>query len=164
MAVELSKNVLEVFAGRKRARVAPTLVIATVVTLLIGVPLWFQASDASAKVVAGQADRIIVIDMPDGAPGPLDQTVISGRVLISYNDPNVEAVSWRIVRSGESEPVFEGQDREGPQFDLNLSDGGFVETLDSNLLGNGQFELFVAVASDAGEQRTAVSFEVANTP
>ena len=58
--------------------------------------------------------------------------------------------------------MVESQDLAGPQFDLVVSDSGGGDPFDTNLLVDGEYELFVTIRTDNEDRRTAVAFSVEN--
>lgn len=174
VAVNLSKNALEVFAGRKRARLLPTLVIAVLLTSVVAVPLVIRAldstdsADAAVEPVAavaavGAADsQMIMVDTVNGDPTPLDTNTVAGPILISLRQPDATAVSFNLFAAGGDQAIVESLDLQGPQFDFIVDRGGSVLPFDSSLLSNGAYELFVTIRSGDQDRRTAVSFQVEN--
>ena len=168
MAVDLSKNVFELFSGKKRTRLVPTLAIAVVVTLLVAVPLIFRAVDArnnpvEAQVVLAPADAdLVMVDMAVGDRFPLDRAAVSGPILISVTEADAQAVSFNLFAAGADQAIVESVDLNGPQFDMVVSASGGGEPFDSALLQNGDYELFVTIRLANEDRRTAVSFEIAN--
>lgn len=164
MAVDLSKNIFELFAGRKRARLLPTLVIAVLMTSIVAVPLTLRALDSSdePQVVVAVADsQMVMVDTVNGIPTPLDTNTVAGPILISLRQSDATAVSFNLFASGADQAIVESLDVQGPQFDFVVDDG-VVAPFDSTLLSNGVYELFVTIRTSDEDRRTAVSFEVEN--
>jgi len=162
--MDLSRHLGQLFLGNTRARVLPTLLIALLVTALVAVPLTVRAVDARDDVpalAAAPADEIMV-DTADLERGPLDQQTIGGNALISYRDDAAIGVAFNLLARGGTTPVLTSADTAGPQFDLVPGEDGKALPLDTTLLPNGSYELFISVSSPHGEKRTAVVFEVAN--
>ena len=168
MAVDVSKNVFELFSGKKRTRLLPTLAIAVVVTALVAVPLTFRAIDArnnpvEEDVVLAPADAaLIMVDTAAADRIPLDLAVVSGPILISVREANAEAVSFNLFAAGADQAIIESVDLNGPQFDMVVSESGGGDPFDSTLLRNGEYELFVTIRMPNEDRRAAVSFEIAN--
>lgn len=167
MAVDLSKNVSELFAGRKRAGLLPTLVIAVLMTSIVAVPLTIRALDSTdaadePQVAVAAADsQMVMVDTVNGIPTPLDANTVAGPVLISLRQPDATAVSFNLFASGADQVIVESLDLQGPQFDFVVDDG-VVAPFDSTLLSNGVYELFVTIRTSDEDRRTAVSFQVEN--
>ena len=164
--MHIPKQFFDLFSGNKRASVVPTLVIAALVTAVVAIPLTIRAAHASDPVatVAPAADaNMIVVDTADFDPTPLDRATVSGPVLISFHHPTASGVSFHLLASGSTEPLIAAQDLQGPQFDLLARERGGAKPLDSSLLADGDYELFLTVATGGGEQRTAVTFTVQNS-
>lgn len=149
------------FAGRRRARPLPTLAVALVVTALVAIPLTervVRSDDGPAPVT----DVQVMVDVADGDPVPLAEAELSGPALISYTDPGATAVSFSLYPDDSDEPILAGQDLDGPAFFPVLDESGVGQPLDTTLLADGGYSLFVTIAADGGEQRSAVSFTVEN--
>lgn len=168
MATDLSKSAFEVFAGKRRTRWLPTLIIAALVTSAVAIPLVVRAIDArnnpvEREVVLAPADaQRILVDTAAIDPSPLDQATVSGDILVSMRDESASSVSFNLYAAGSDQAIVASQDLQGPQFDLIVSDSGGGEPFDSSLLANGTYELFVTVRLPNEDQRAAVSFEVQN--
>ena len=164
MAIDLSNSAFELFAGRKRARLLPTLVIAAVVTASVAIPLVIRALDSTdAAVVVAAADaQMVIVDTIDDEPAPLDTNTVAGPILISLQQPDASAVSFNLFASGAEQVIVESLDLEGPQFDFVVDPAGTVSPFDSTLLSNGAYELFVTIRVADEDRRTAVSFQVEN--
>ena len=104
----------------------------------------------------------IVVDLLDTDPAPLDGATVSGPALISVNDPDAQGVSFALFLAGDEDPILASQDLTGPSFSPLQTPGGTPQSMDTTVLANGDYELFVTVATADGEQRTAVTFTVAN--
>lgn len=168
MAVDLSKNVFELFSGKKRTRLVPTLAIAILVTSLVAVPLIFRAVDArnnpvEPETVLAPADaQLILVDTASLEPAPLDSATVAGSILISLRQAEAGAVSFNLFAAGADQAIVESVDLNGPQFDMLVSDSGGGSPFDSTLLQNGDYELFVTIRMPNEDRRAAVSFEIAN--
>ena len=168
MAADLSKNVFDLFSGKKRTRLAPTLAIAVLVTGIVVAPLVYRAIDArnnpvEATVVLAPVDgQLVMVDTAGTDPSPLDLATVSGPILISLRQDNASAVSFNLYAAGADRAVVESQDLDGPQFDLVVSESGGGSPFDSTLLTNGDYELFVTIRTPDEDRRTAVSFKIAN--
>lgn len=161
MAVDLSSRIAQIMAGQRRVRPLPTLLIALAVTALVAIPLTERVVRADSASTAADPETIMV-DLLDTDPAPLDGATVSGSALISVNDPNAEGVSFALFLSGEEEPVLASQDLSGPSFSPLQNAAGTPKSMDTTALANGTYELFLTVATADGDQRTAVTFEVAN--
>lgn len=164
MANDFSTRVFDLFSGKKRVRRLPTLVIALAVTALVVVP-FLRASDdetGDGPTIAAADPASVLVDTSAGDPSQLDRSVVEGAILISVQDGAASAVSFTLFAAGTEEPLLASQDLEGPAFDLILSDSGAGKPLDSTMLDNGDYELFLTIAGADGEQRTAVGFSVVN--
>ena len=168
MSVDVSKNVFELFSGKKRTRLVPTLAIAILVTSLVAVPLIFRAVDArnnpiEPEIVLAPADaQLILVDTASLEPAPLDLATVAGSILISLREPEAGAVSFNLFAAGADQAIVESLDVNGPQFDMLVSDSGGGSPFDSTLLQNGDYELFVTIRMPDEDRRAAVSFEIAN--
>lgn len=162
MAVDVSKRSFELFSGAKRARLLPTLAIAIIVTSLVVVPLILRVTDADADLPQTADASLVTVDTADADPAPLDQATLDGSVLISVNDPSASAVSFALFEAGSDETLYASQDLTGPTFDLVVGESGSGRPLDTTALANGDYELFLTVASPDGEERTAIGFSVLN--
>jgi hypothetical protein len=165
MTATLSKNVFELFSGSKRARLVPTLAIAVAVTALVVIPLTMRAidaSDSSPPVVAADP-ALVMFDMVESEPAALDGATLHGSALISYRDTNADGVSFALFAHDGDEPLMVSLDAEGPSFDLLVSDTGGGTPLDTLILPDGRYDLFVTATAGDGEQRIAVSFVVENS-
>ncbi len=169
MAVDLSKNVFELFSGKKRTRLGPTLAIALLVTALVSVPLIFRSVDArnnpvEPEIVLAPADtQLIVVDTADDDPAPLDLSTVDGPILISLRVDDATAVSFRLFAAGADQSIVDSQDLVGPQFDMIVSEAGGGSPFDSTLLQDGSYELFVTIRTPVEDRRAAVSFDVSNS-
>lgn len=152
--MDLSRRLLLLLGAQTRARVLPTLLIAGLVTAAIAVPLAVRALDAEDP--AADADQLVAND------SPLDGSVLSGDVSVAFTADGAEAVSFNLFEAGSADPIYASQDLEGPSFDLVVNDDGSPGSLDSTLLSNGSYELFITIAEGDDENRTAVRFEVQN--
>ena len=161
MAVDLSSRIAQIMAGQRRVRPLPTLLIALAVTALVAIPLTERVVRADSASTAADPETIMV-DLLDTDPAPLDGATVSGSALISVNDPNADGVSFALFLSGEEEPVLASQDLSGPSFSPLQNAAGTPLSMDTTVLANGMYELFLTVATNDGDQRTAVTFEVAN--
>jgi len=169
VAVGISKRgAVELFAGRKRARLLPTLCIAAIVTAIVALPLILRALDATEAetgdqplVLAPADSQSILVDTVDSEPAPLDESTVSGPILISLDQPDATAVSFNLFAQGADVAIVESLDLEGPRFDFVVDEGDVVP-FDSTVLGNGTYELFVTVRTSTEDRRTAVSFQVEN--
>ncbi len=168
MSVDVSKNVFELFSGKKRTRLVPTLIIAVLVTVLVVVPLVYRTIDArnnpvEAEVVLAPADaQLIMVDTVDGDPQSLDLSVVSGPILISLRDEAATSVSFSLYAAGADQAVVESLDLDGPQFDMVVSASGGGSPFDSTLLQDGAYELFVTISTPDEDRRTAVGFRIVN--
>lgn len=166
MAVDLSKNVFDLFSGKKRTRLIPTLAIAVVVTALVAIPLIYRAASADPEVpevVLAPADAdLVTVDTATTERMPLDLAVVAGPILISVNESDAEAVSFSLFAADSDQAIIESLDLDGPQFDMVVSESGGGSPFDSALLQNGQYELFVTIRMSNEDRRTAVGFEIAN--
>lgn len=168
MAVDFSKNVFELFSGKKRTRPGTTLAIAVAVTALVAVPLIWRAIDArnnpvEENVVLAPADaQLVVVDAGDADPVPLDRSTVGGPILISLHEDDASAVSFRLFAAGADQPIVDSQDLEGPQFDMIVSESGAGGPFDSSMLRDGSYELFVTIRTPKEDRRAAVSFDVSN--
>lgn len=168
VAVDLSKNAFELIAGRKRARLLPTLAIALLVTSAVAVPLVIRALDATddadeAQVAVAAADsQMVMVDTVNGIPTPLDTNTVTGPILISLRQSDATAVSFNLFAAGADEVIVESLDMQGPQFDFVVDTDGMVAPFDSTLLSNGAYELFVTIRTADEDRRTAVSFMIEN--
>lgn len=168
MAVDFSKSAFELFSGRKRTRLAPTLAIALIVTAAVAVPLILRAVDAKnnpaeERVVLAPADAdLVLVDTAATDPAPLDLATVSGSILISLREDAASAVSFNLFAAGADSAVVESQDSSGPQFDLVVSESGNGTPFDSTMLQNGNYELFVTIRTPAEDRRTAVTFTISN--
>lgn len=168
MSVDVSKSVFELFSGKKRTRLLPTLAIAVVVTGLVAVPLILRAIDArnnpvETPVVLAPADtQLIMVDTGESEPAPLDQVSVAGPILISLRQEDATAVSFRLFAAGADQAIVESRDLQGPQFDMIVSESGGGSPFDTALLQNGSYELFVTIRTPKEDRRAAVSFEIAN--
>ena len=161
MAVDLSSRIAQIMAGQRRVRPLPTLLIALAVTALVAIPLTERVVRADSASTAADPETIMV-DLLDTDPAPLDGATVSGSALISVNDPNADGVSFALFLSGEEEPVLASQDLSAPSFSPLRNAAGTPLSMDTTVLANGMYELFLTVATNDGDQRTAVTFEVAN--
>lgn len=161
MAVDLSSRIAQIMAGQRRVRPLPTLAIALAVTALVAIPLTERVIRADSASPAADPTSIIV-DLLDADPSPLDGATVNGAALISLNDDNARAVSFAFFAAGETDPVLASQDLAGPSFTPLRTGSGTPQSMDTTVLDNGPYELFVTVATDDGEQRTAVTFEIEN--
>lgn len=161
MAVDLPSRLAQIAAGQRRVRPLPTLLIALFVTALVAIPLTERVVRADDRST-GADPQAITVDMAQGDPQPLDGAVLSGRALIAVNDAKASGVSFNLFAEGSDEPLLASQDLSGPNFfPIRSSDGG-GRAMDTTVLDDGWYELFVTVARADGEQRTAVRFEVRN--
>lgn len=168
MAVDVSKNIFELFSGKKRTRLVPTLAIAVLVTAAVAVPLIVRAVNARnnpveeiAVLAPADPDQILVDTAADD-PAPLDQSTVAGQILISIRDEQASAVSFNLFAAGADQAVVESQDLAGPQFDLVVNESGRAGLFDTSKLQNGNYELFVTIRMPDEDRRTAVSFQVEN--
>lgn len=164
--MDIPKRFFELFSGNTRVRAAPTLVIAAVVTALVAVPLTLRAVDArddAEPVDPAVPAELVLVDAGDIEPSPLDGSTVAGPILVSVSHPSASGVAFNLFPSGEEDPVYASQDLDGPVFDLIAGDRGGGVPLDSTLLSDGEYELFLTVATPAGEQRTAVRFMIRNS-
>lgn len=162
MAIDLSSRLAEVVAGQRRVRPLPTLLIALFVTAVVAIPLTervVRADNASPAADAG----LIMVDLADTDPFPLDAATLNGLALISLNDPAALGVSFNMLLAGSDEPVLAAQDLTGPNFFPVTNANGDGRPLDTTLLADGAYELFVTIAAPDGDQRTAVTFVVDNS-
>lgn len=168
MAIDLSTGTLGLFSGKVRSRPLPTLAIAALVTCAVAVPLIFLALEArdnpvrTETVVAPADAGMVLVDTAAGDPVPLDEALVNGSVLISLREPSASAVSFNLFAAGADAAVVESVDAEGPQFDFVVSDSGRGQPFDTNLLLNGDYELFITIRTPNEDRRTAVSFTVEN--
>jgi len=169
VSVDLSKNIFDLFSGKKRIRFVPTLAIAAIVTAAIAIPLTFRANDARnnpvvEETVLAPADaQLVMVDTAANDPLPLDLAVVEGQVLISLRHEQARSVSFNLFAAGAEQAILESQDLAGPQFDLVVSESGGGSLFDTTRLQDGSYELFVTIQLPQEDQRTAVSFQVANS-
>ena len=164
--MEIPKRFFELFSGNQRAGAMPTLLIAALVTALVAIPLTIRAVDARdrAALLDPAADAsLVVVDTADTDPAPLDGSTVSGALLISLYHPEASGVSFNLFARGGAEPLIASQDLAGPRFDLLVSERGGGKPFDSTLLADGDYELYLTVATGEGEQRTALAFAVQNS-
>ena len=161
MAVDLTSRISQIMAGQRRVRPLPTLLIALAVTALVAIPLTERVVRADSASTTADPTAIVV-DLLDSDPEPLDGATVQGPALISVNDANAQGVSFALFASGEEDPVLASQDLTGPSFTPLQNAAGVPQSMDTTVLENGDYELFVTVVTDNGEQRTAVTFTVAN--
>lgn len=162
MAFDLSDRFSEVLAGTRRARAIPTLLIALAVTALVAIPLTERAV-GSNKTDPSADPGLVFVDLIDTDPLQLDGATVNGLAFISVNHPTASGVSFNIFPAGSDEPVLASQDLTGPNFFPVTNDEGWGEPVDTTVLPNGTYELFTTLALPEGEQRTAVTFVVANS-
>lgn len=126
MAVDLSKNVFELFSGKKRTRLAPTLAIAILVTSLVAMPLIFRAVDArnnpvEPEIVLAPADaQLIMVDTASFEPAPPDLATVAGSILISLREAEAGAVSFNLFAAGADQAIVESVDLIGPSSTCSL--------------------------------------------
>lgn len=164
--MEPSRNLLRLFAGKQRARLVPTLLVSCAVTLLVAVPLTMRVSRSEGLAETSETDPApggpqILVRSGDDEPVGLDGRLISGSVLISVREEAARGVAFNLYRSGESDPIFESVDLEGPVFDL-VSESGQADPFDTRSVPDGVYEMFVAANTDGEDLRTAVSFRIGN--
>ena len=169
MAVDISRNLSDLFAGKKRIRFVPTLVLTLLVTALVAVPLIVRSVDArnnpveTPTIVAPGDPQQIVVDTGSDDSRPLDLATVAGQVRISLQDDQANAVSFNLFAAGSDVAIVESRDLEGPEFDLVVSESGEGSLFDTTRLQDGLYELFITVQVEQESQRTAVSFEVQNS-
>lgn len=164
MAADVSSRLAEIFSGRRRVAPTTTLLIASLVTVLVAVPLLLRALDDDSAARLGEVaplERLLVLDA-DQAPTPLDGATLMGQARVVYEDADVDAASFALFASGAESPVLASQDLTGPTFSPVLDASGADQALDTMRLANGPYELFVVVLRGDVEQRTVATFEVAN--
>ena len=160
MASDLSQRLAAIVSGKRRVRPLPTLAIALGVTALVAIPLtenFLGSANPSAD------PNQIVVDMIDTEPLPLDGAILTGDALVSFNDAEALGASFQLFSAGADAPLLASQDLTGPSFFPVQDDDGSGQPLETEMLPNGEYELFVTVTKSEGEQRTAVVFEVANS-
>jgi hypothetical protein len=164
VAADLSTRINEVFSGRRRVAPATTLLIASLVTVLVALPLMIRALDDDSAARLGEVAELerLTVTLGDDEPSPLDGGVVQGDALIVYDDPEVDAASFALFAVGADSPLLASQDLDGPTFSPVLDDSGADLPLDTTLLANGDHELFVVVTRGNVEQRTVATFEVRN--
>lgn len=160
MATGLAGRIASIASGKRRVRPLPTLAIALVVTAAVAIPLTEVVANSNAP---GADPNSIVVDLLDADPQPLDGAVLAGDALVSLNDAEALGASFQLFASGTDAPLLSSQDLTGPNFFPLESADGSGQPLDTTMLPNGQYELFVTIAKPAGDQRTAVLFEVSNS-
>jgi len=159
--MDLSSRLAEIMDGTRQVRPLTTLAIALAVTALVAIPLTERVvrSDASST----EADpALLFVDLLDSDPMPLDGSTVAGPALISLNHPDADGVSFALFSPGSDDPILASQDLSGPNFFPAQSDTGSGRPIDTRVLENGPYELFVTVADGEAAQRTAVTFTVAN--
>lgn len=161
MAVDLTSRISQIMAGQRRVRPLPTLLIALAVTALVAIPLTERVVRADSASTAADPTAIVV-DLLDSDPAPLDGATVQGPALISVNDANAQGVSFALFVAGDEDPVLASQDLTGPSFTPLQNAAGVPQSMDTTVLENGEYELFVTISTDDGDQRTAVTFTVAN--
>lgn len=161
MQPALSTRLSEIISGERRAGTLPTLVVAAVVTAMVAIPM-FVASGAAEGATAPADPALVTVELAETNPAPLDGAILSGQALISIAAGYVEAASFSLFPTGAEEPVLSKQDLVGPVFSPVLDDHGREQPLDTSLLANGDYELFVVMQTPDGEQRTALGFVVEN--
>jgi len=157
--LDVASRLAAIAAGRRRVSPLPTMVVALVVTALVVIPFteWIGRSAPAA------ADpSTIVVGLLDTEPMGLDGATLAGPALISIDDDRLEGVSFAMYPRGENTPILASQDLSGPTFSPRQSASGADQPMDTTLLSNGVYDLFVTIATARGEQRTAVTFQVAN--
>lgn len=160
MATGLARRIVSIASGRRRVGPLPTLAIALVVTAAVAIPLTEVAAGSNAP---GADPNSIVVDMIDTEPRPLDGAILVGDALVSFNDAEALGASFQLFASGADAPLLSSQDLSGPNFFPVESADGLGQPLDTAMLPNGEYELFVTVTKPDGDQRTAVLFEVNNS-
>ena len=153
MATGVSRSLLEVLAGQRRARRLPTFLIAAVVTLLIAVPLSVRAAD-SDDAYDGPTPAI-VITVEDRIRA-LDGARLEGPTVIEVIGDEVMAIAWQLFPVGETDVVAAGQDLDAP-FLVTRATGPALRTSD---LADGAYELFVTATLPGGEERLAAAFSL----
>ena len=165
VAVDLSSRLAEIFSGRRRVAPTTTLLIASLVTALVAVPLLIRALDDDSAARLGDvadAERLTVAVEGVDEPIQLDGATLAGAVGIVYDDADVDAASFALFVEGADSPVLASQDLDGPTFSPVVDPDGVDQPLDTTLLANGEYELFVVVLRGDVEQRTVASFQVEN--
>ena len=161
MAVDLSSRIAQIMSGERRVPLLPTLLIALAVTAVVTIPLTERVVRADTTSPAANPSSIVV-DLVDTDPMPLDGATVDGSALITVNDDDADGVSFALFAAGSDEPLLASQDLTGPDFSPLQTSSGAPVAVDTTMLANGPYELFITVATSEGEQRTAVTFEVAN--
>ncbi|MEM7093871.1 MAG: hypothetical protein AAF567_12780 [Actinomycetota bacterium] len=159
--LDASSRFIDLVTGRRRAGPVPTLLIALVVTAAVVIPLGQRVLEAEETRVADAAS--IVVDIADAEPGPLDGAILRGGALVSVTDTSALGVSFQLFEAGGTEPLLASQDVSGPEFFLVETAAGRGRTIDTTVLDDGGYELFVTIATSDGDERTAVGFTVDNS-
>ncbi len=157
--------VRELLTAAIEVRAAATFAVATLVTVVVCVPLAIQAVDAREDVpaVVSDTDAGIVLN----GLGRLDGARLRGPADISFDIEGISAVAFRLV-SETGEEVLAGEDRFGPDFDLITDRNGAAGPLDTTTLADGDYSLLatMTVAGDTGDEADVVqrraSFTVDN--
>lgn len=164
MAVDVSTRLAEIFSGRRRVAPTTTLLITSLVTALVAVPLLVRALDDESAARLGEVaelERLTVI-VAGEAPVPLDGATVAGEAAIRYDDDRVDAASFALFAAGGDAPVLASQDLDGPTFSPVVDGSGADQPIDTTLLADGDYELFVVVLRGDVEQRTVAAFTVEN--
>lgn len=150
----------DILAGASRLRAVTSLFIATIVTLAVAGPMFWQAAKLTPREVL-PTERVFV-DTADQDPAALDGRTVSGRVHIGFRGEAVQAVAFALAPEN-SEVIISRVDGEGPTFDLYADDGGVPVPLDTTKLADGTYELLLTVTGTDGRvAKTAATFRVMN--
>lgn len=158
-------------ALRKIRNVSPVTagVVALLVTTAVSVPFAMRALGHSAPAtdpifVEAEAGHLVFSESDAGSFQILDGAELQGEVFVSYQDEQADVCAFQLFQSGSAQRLLASQDSRGPRFDLisDSQDKDRAAPLDTRLLPDGKYELFMTATNGTKQGRTAVVFSVAN--
>lgn len=166
-------------ALRRTRKISPAVaaIVAAVITAAVAIPLamramGFDATKVDPIFVEADSSHLVVstadnLDTKNSlVTGPLDGSTVSGYAYITYHDEEADAAAFALYAAGTDRPLMSIQDKSGPVFamasETDVQNG--TAFLDTAMLADGPYELFVTVADGQIQRRMAVTFEVSNQP
>lgn len=157
----------DILTARRRLQWVATGVVATVVTLLVVVPLTARAIDArgdDGRPASAPTDGIIAT--LGATSGDLNGSVVSGAPVITFDLEGLGAVAYRLVAE-DGDEIAAGVDDLGPDYSLTNTPEGLAAALDTTALANGEYTVFatLTLVDDDGETTETyrmATFEVDN--
>ncbi len=146
---------------RTRLQWVATSVIASLVTLVVAVPLTIRAFDARNDDRPRTAPTDGIVATLGATSGDLEGSTLSGAPVITFELENTGATAFRLVDTIGNE-LLTGTDTFGPEFAMFNTPEGFPAAFDTTELPDGGYTIYVTFTLiDRGDQSRSETYRMA---